>query len=128
MLPYEDPAECLASLQVLAERLNTAIGGAYPATRARTSYKKVGVLMIHWENDDIGVQSSQDQLASVFRTVYGYEVSRFVIPSGRSTQFAQRATRRALGDMMDELDSPNSLLIVQYSGHSGGNVNECLWR
>jgi hypothetical protein len=120
MLPYEDPAECLASLQVLAERLNTAIVGAYPATR--TSYKKVGVLMIHWENDDIGVQSSQNQLANVFST------ARFVIPSGRTTQFAQSATRRALWEMMKELDCPNSLLIVQYSGHSGGDDNECLWR
>jgi hypothetical protein len=126
MLPYEPPAQYLKSHKDLAERLNTAFGGAYAATR--TSYNKVGVLMIHWANDDIGVNASQDQSASVWRNIYGYMVSRFVIPSGRTTQFAQSETRRALCDMMKELDCPNSLLIVQYSGHSGGGNNECLWR
>jgi hypothetical protein len=126
MLPYEAPPEYLETLQNLEEQLNKAIGGAYAASR--TSYQKVSVLMMHWENDDLGVVASQAELATVFRTVYGFEVSRFVIPSQRTTQYAQRKTVSALESMIEELDMPNSLFIVQYSGHSGGNNNECYWR
>jgi hypothetical protein len=126
MLPYEAPPEYLETLKNFEEQLNKAIGGAYAT--GRTSYQKVGVLMMHWENDDICVDASQDQLATVFREIYGFDVCRFVIPSRRTTKYAQRKTTSALLSMMEKLDEPNSLFIVQYSGRSGGDNNECHWR
>ncbi|KAA8911415.1 hypothetical protein FN846DRAFT_887857 [Sphaerosporella brunnea] len=122
MHPFEHSIEYLASLQDLETKLNRAIAGAYPA--ASTFYAKVGVLFFRWANDDIGVEPAEDRLAWVLQNIYGYEVSRVVIPSDHNSK---RMVIGALLDMINEYDKPNSLSIVIYSGHARGNANQCLW-
>ena len=88
------------------------------------AYAAVYVLLLSWENDDLGVCTEIDQLAAVFGQAYDFWVERSLIPDKEP----DGALEETLKSFVKKYESPRSLLIVYYGGH--GALNEArlaLW-
>ena len=82
----------------------------------RYHYKRVGVLIFCWEEDDLGVAKEIELLRRVFSTAYNFPDCRVIkIPSVDSHSF----TGDVLATAKRTYSSPESLLIVYYGGHGG---------
>lgn len=110
-------------LDALATTLNQALSAAFPRPSG-SRYSDVSVLLLSWENDDLGVATEISELDSVFRTVYRYRTDQWRIPSIQP----HIALLRRILDSVIESASSDRLLIVYYGGH--GYMNEqrdCVW-
>ncbi|KAL9107905.1 MAG: hypothetical protein Q9227_007227 [Pyrenula ochraceoflavens] len=110
---------------------NDAFHGAFPVSNS-PRYSKGVVLLLQWEDDDLGVGKQLSQLKDVFENAYRFETESFLIPSQRpDAKLSQRVY-----DFRDKHcphdqapDTPRPLLIVYYGGHSDRtNNNLCQWR
>jgi chromosome segregation ATPase len=81
-------------------------------TRHDSRYKKVKVLLVRWESDDLKVHKELDKLEQVFTTHYDYKVSRYSIPDDEPARALSGRVEKFIGD-----SSPTTLLIFCYSGH-----------
>ncbi|KAI0969523.1 hypothetical protein F4678DRAFT_463309 [Xylaria arbuscula] len=77
-------------------------------------YKNVIVLLISWEEHDLGdeITEATNHYTSMFQSLYNYKVWTFKIPS--------RKPHLALTSelvMLAEQDSPETLFIIWYDGH-----------
>ncbi|KAL9004727.1 MAG: hypothetical protein Q9188_002454 [Gyalolechia gomerana] len=107
----------------LCQTLNRALSAAFPRS-SRSRYCDVYVLLISWENDDLGVATEIDELEVLFRHMYQYRTDQWKIPSTKS----HNAVVRRIMQSLDEFESSDKLLIVYYGGH--GYMNEdrqCVW-
>ena len=101
----------LESFGEFFEQLNRAAKAALPQVPRR--HARVHVLLLRWEEDDLGTEKEIDDLEEVFRDLYHYETERYVIPSDDSTlQLEDR-----LNDFRRAHDSEANLLILYYGGH-----------
>jgi hypothetical protein len=99
-------------IKSVAERLQEAVDAAWP-TRGHNQYSRVYVLMLYWEEDDLGVAEEVWALQNIFMTSYYYSVRVFEIPSAKPTTRLQTRIAEFL-----KHDGPNTLLIVYYAGHA----------
>jgi len=77
-------------------------------------YKAVHVLLLQWEEDDLGVFHVMYKLMAVFKTLLGFEsVEFFSIPSKRSYE----ALETRLQGFKQKYSFEKNLLIVYYAGH-----------
>ena len=77
-------------------------------------YKTVHVLLLVFEDDDLGVSSEVDQLLQVFKKDLNVTTSKkFLIPS--KAPFA--VLEKALCTWKEFFSRPESLLIVYFAGH-----------
>lgn len=98
------------SLQQLTTDLSTAVD---QAIRHRPC-SRVVVLALHWANDDLGVEVLESQLLNVFRQIYNFEVSTYVIPIvGTELQLANTLDRWFTNNQGEGV-----LRIAVYSGHA----------
>jgi len=82
------------------------------------------VLLLSWEDDNLGVLNEIDELDDVFRRIYHFEVERWKIPSKRS----HNTLAAKLLAFLDEYESKETLLIVYYGGHGSMNDDrQCVW-
>lgn len=88
----------------------------------RKPYLKVAVLMMHWDNDDIGVVALEDALGDTFATLYNFVVEKYQIPHqpqqpnqliNPTLNLIQRTSQFSGTHAGD-----NHLLIYVYSGHA----------
>ncbi|KAL8711948.1 MAG: hypothetical protein Q9220_003644 [cf. Caloplaca sp. 1 TL-2023] len=80
-------------------------------------YKKVTVLMMHWDNDDMGVNAQERELAHIFTDVYNFTVESYLIPTtGKGGPAIYAAMHVA--NFVKEHQGPQNLLIIVYSGHA----------
>ena len=91
-----------------------------------SKYRRVQVLLVQWEDEDLGVDEEVGKLEAVFSCDYpkGYNflTQRYSIPNDnpevqlllRLLDFREGATDK-------------DLLIVYYAGHAGGSAQECIW-
>ena len=89
----------------------------------KTGYKRVGVLFLTWEEDDMQCKETEvDSLNKVFADKFNFETDYFQIPSERW----QTGLMRKVHDFMWNYDSPDSLAIMYYGGHGylGKETNE----
>jgi len=71
------------------------------------------VLLLRWEDDDVGTEKEISDLEELFRAVYHYATERYLIPSDDpTTQLEYR-----LNDFRRASDNGTSLLIIYYGGH-----------
>lgn len=82
-------------------------------------YATVAVLVMFWQDDDLGVFEEIKQLSSLFSNVYNFTVRQFVIPSYR----AEAALTRGVGDFVYEFGGDDSLIILYYGGHGDPDRN-----
>lgn len=104
--------EHVPSIDKFAEDLQAAIGAAWPKRR-RSRYEKARVLLLSWEDDNLGVYREMDHLEDVFSNLYRFDVQSFKIP--RKT--AGKATTSRILSFLED-DGPETLFIVYYAGHA----------
>ncbi|KAL8760681.1 MAG: hypothetical protein Q9184_003150 [Pyrenodesmia sp. 2 TL-2023] len=113
-------------------QINEAIQRGLPNAQEQSKYRKVGVLMMHWSNDDLGTVPLETELATVFDKVYNFEVETYVIPAypppgpKLNVIFSRR-----LKDFVRKYEGPQSLMIYVYSGHADAGppplYDACNW-
>ena len=104
--------EHIPGIETFAEDLQVAINAAWP-TRHKSRYEKVHVLLLSWDNDNLGVEYEIRRLQYVFTHLYRFDVEEFKIP--RKTP--GKATVARVSNFL-ESDAAGSLLIVYYAGHA----------
>lgn len=102
----------LKDLEKFGHCLEEAANAAFP--RGLSRYNEVHVLLLSWEDDNLGVIEEVLELQGVFRHVYLYDVEEWKIPSTHS----YKALRKQISRFLDEFEQPNSLLIVYYAGRT----------
>lgn len=107
----------------LSDILNQSLSAAFPrATRSR--YHDVYVLLLSWEDDDLGVESEINELDYVFENVYRYRTDQWRIPTSKS----HNALVRRVMEALEEAEARNVLLVVYYGGHGYMNDDRhCVW-
>ncbi len=91
---------------------NKTLEGHY--RHGKTGYKRVGVLFLSWEEDDMQCKATEvDELRNLFDKEFNYETDYFLIPKDRW----QTALQKRIADMFYEYDSPDCLTIIYYGGH-----------
>ena len=110
-------------VQALGKVLTEAGNAAFP-NRGRSRYKEAHVLLLSWEDDDLGVIDEVNDLQDVFRQSYNYETEVWKIPGTRSHN--SLATR--ILQLLADHEARDSLLIVYYGGHGLMNDDrQCIW-
>jgi len=97
-------------------------------TTAPRRYDAVYVLLVSWEDDDLGTVTEIDDLDELFRETYHYTTKRRTIPSIDS----YNSLECTIVNFRQEYDSPDNLLIFYYGGHGVGEGalnpdNESIW-
>jgi hypothetical protein len=82
------------------------------------------VLLLRWEEDEMGVQYELDDLAKTFKSIYGFDTETWLIPIAKS----HRALMSKASQMVDEFGKAGDLLIVYYAGHGLMSASrQALW-
>jgi Caspase domain len=107
--------EHISSIKHLAADLDKAVKAVWPR-RQDLRYTQVQVLLIRWEDDDLGVVTEVQELKHVFQHIYNYSVETYDIPS----VMPQRTLNRRIQEFLkyDERNGDETLLIVYYAGHA----------
>ncbi len=94
------------------DRLRTSVTNFFP--NDTYIYKEVHVLLLSWEDDDLGVIAEVAELEKVFRKDYGYHtVRKWEIPSLKPYSTLEDELYRFRKDH----SSKDNLLIIYYAGH-----------
>ena len=110
-------------IETFGKVLNNAAAAAFPRSRF-SRYCDVYVLLLSWEDDDLGVEGEIDDLEAAFRDIYRYRVGRWKIPRSRSHNALVHQIIQALGDF----ESNDKLFITYYGGHGFMNDDrQCVW-
>lgn len=105
------------SIHDFTKELQTAITASWP-TRSSPGYSKyaaVKVLLISWEEDDLGVEVEVDLLGQLLENVYSYEVEKWKIPSMNSFDALDEQVRASAKAIRS---NPSSLFVLYYAGHA----------
>ena len=91
-----------------------------------SKYHRVQVLLVQWEDEDLGVDEEVGKLEAVFSCGlpkgYNFHTQRYSIPNDDPEDSLTRCLLDFRKGATDE-----DLLIVYYAGHAGGNAQECFW-
>ncbi|KAL8922231.1 MAG: hypothetical protein Q9208_005310 [Pyrenodesmia sp. 3 TL-2023] len=120
------------NLHAVVRKISEAVQRGLPNAQEQSKYRKVGVLMMHWSNDNLGVAPLESELAKVFSEVYNFAVESYVIqadpPPGPPLG---GLFNRRLWEFVDRYQGPQSLMIYVYSGYADGRpapcAKECIW-
>jgi hypothetical protein len=107
--------EHIPTIEHLAADLKEAVKAVWPR-RLDIRYTQAHVLLIRWEDDDLGVLSEIRDLEQVFQHFYNYNVETYDIPN----TMPQRALNQRVQEFLkyDEKNGDETLLIVYYAGHA----------
>ncbi|KAH8766234.1 hypothetical protein BGZ57DRAFT_798548 [Hyaloscypha finlandica] len=105
----KDISEFARTLEISANR-------AFP-NRGLTRYKRVEVLLLRWEEDELQVEWELNDLAKVFRA-YNFNTETWLIPTESPYMKMMSKALQFVGDHQSE----DTLLIVYYGGHA--KINE----
>ena len=91
-----------------------------------SKYRNVQVLLVQWEDEDLGVDDEVAKLDAVFSSThprgYNYHTQRFSIPNeDPEDRLAIRLLEFRKGATAEDL------LILYYAGHAAGSAQECIW-
>ncbi|KAK3296438.1 uncharacterized protein B0H64DRAFT_417841 [Chaetomium fimeti] len=103
----------MADFSSFLSQLTDAVSAAWP-DRFATRYRKVKVLLMSWDKDDLGLETEVRNLESVFRGLYHYDTEYWKIPSRRSAV----EVSRKVADLVDAHGQEGNLLILYYGGHA----------
>ena len=87
--------------------------------RQHSRYEKTYVLLLSWEEDDLGVFTEIKRLRHVFEDRYHYFVDCYSIPSAKP----DTALKGRVFEFLKHYDSKNALLIVYYAGHGTSSLS-----
>lgn len=122
------PPKKLKYAEVKAQ-LRQAAKDAFPPNEGHPAkYKHVTAVLLHFDNDDMGVAGQENELAKTFETEYEFDVTRILLP-GKNIPKADlpeevvSATVKKLRQQ-GALEK-NCLVILVFSGH-GLIINDTL--
>lgn len=127
--PASHAHDHLDSFEEFFGQFNQAANSSIP--KLPRTYSDVFVLLLRWEDDDLGTESELDDLEDIFRNIYHYNTERYLIPSNvPSKELEYRLISFRLAH--DNKDGTN-LLIMYYGGHgsvrySTAGGSESIWR
>lgn len=101
-------------LSSFAKALEDSATKAFPNLGGSQRYRKVVVLLLHWDSDDLFVLPEVEDLERCFREDYNFETEMFTIPSGN----AHLDLMLKVGALIKDHESTDTLLIVYYGGHA----------
>jgi hypothetical protein len=104
--------EHIPSIEKFVDDLQIAINAAWP-TRKKSNYENVHVLLLSWEDDNLGVEQEIKRLRHIFANLYRFDVQEYQIPRKKPGKAAISRVSSFL-----ELDDRGTLLIVYYAGHA----------
>ncbi|KAL8691519.1 MAG: hypothetical protein Q9224_004157 [Gallowayella concinna] len=114
--------------EAATQEIHKAIQRGLPS--AAPDYDTIAVLMIHWDNDNLGVQPLEHALAEVFKTTYHFNVETYVMQAYAKTSALHRMHSRLI-NFAAKYQGPKSLFIYVYSGHADSGPyppgDQCLW-
>ncbi|KAI1111309.1 hypothetical protein F5Y14DRAFT_443390 [Nemania sp. NC0429] len=98
----------------LVQQVGKRVENAWGKRNNPSRYQHVIVLLVHWEEHDLGdsIDECVRKYESMFENLYHYEVWRIKLP-GRSQHEAMAKNLLELASR----DSPESLFIIWYDGH-----------
>ncbi|KAG4439224.1 hypothetical protein IFR05_005315 [Cadophora sp. M221] len=108
--------EHIPDIAHLAADLQVAINAGW-SRRHDIRYSKVQVLLLKWQDDDLGVETELKDLGHVFADLFHFGVDIFDIPSDKP----DKALKRRVFDFLDN-DGDETLLILYYAGHATSNI------
>jgi hypothetical protein len=114
----------VADIDLVAAQINAAVQAGW-ATRHEIRYSKAYVLVLFWEQDDLGVHTEINELRDVFEERYHFKVQEYKIPSRKPHRSVMNRVEKFL-----DLESKETMLIVYYAGHAkrGRQSNEAsIW-
>jgi hypothetical protein len=76
-------------------------------------YTHVNVLLLYWEEDDLGCQKELKKLTGILEEHFHYAVHTFVIPTRRS----QALLQREISEFVLKYSLESTLTIIYYAGH-----------
>lgn len=104
--------------------VNDAVKSAFPNKKKKPRYTSVYVLLVSWEEDNLGVEKEIAELRGVFKTAYNFNTDLFKIPSIK----AQRSLTQRLITFIEDHESRDTLLILYYGGHGCiDDTRSCVW-
>ena len=110
---------------------NQAFQGAFPPHRQPRN-TAASVLMLYWEDDDLGVASEVAMMQEVFDQSYRFETERWQIPNEKPTWKLSNKIHQWKDHYCEDGTCPGKplpLLILYYGGHAEHSVrNICKWR
>ena len=118
--------------QDFADTANAAMQMIYPVQQPQ-KYGRVGVLLLSFTEDDLGVMRDIEPLEDIFKNVYHYETKTFSIPPNRSFSALSTELNDFIYEYCPEDHEPSDqlpLLIVYYAGNvaePATDENKCLW-
>ena len=101
--------EHIPRIETFAE---AAVNALWPS-RDRGRYTEVHVLLLSWEEDNLGVETEVRRLGGVFSNLYRFDVQEFRIAHKTPGKVTTTEVSKFLGN-----DGPERLLIVYYAGHA----------
>jgi hypothetical protein len=102
----------VSTIEDVGASLESAIQAVW-SDRDKIRYSRVLVLLLSWEEDDLGVESELNRLQEVFVGIYHFTVERFRIPSLKSAIEVHRRVMEFVGK-----DEVETLRILYYGGHA----------
>ncbi|KAH8161133.1 hypothetical protein CIB48_g7109 [Xylaria polymorpha] len=97
-----------------AKALEDSAARAFPNRGSSQRYRKVYVLLLHWDSDDLFVLPELEDLEICLQQDYNFETERFTIPSSN----AHLDLMLKIGAMIKDYESTDTLLVVYYGGHA----------
>ncbi|KAI1110243.1 hypothetical protein F5Y14DRAFT_367133 [Nemania sp. NC0429] len=97
-----------------AKALEDSAARAFPNRGGSQRYRKVCVLLLHWDSDDLFVLPELEDLGKCFQEDYNFETEKFTIPSSN----AHLDLMLKVGALIKDHESADTLLIVYYGGHA----------
>ena len=92
------------------------------ASRPKSPYNSVKVLLLQWEEDNLKVNDEVTELDKVLHNKCNFNTQPWKIPS---VDPEDALIRRILDFKKGK--SAGDLLILYYGGHAGGNPEQCIW-
>ncbi|KAL8754111.1 MAG: hypothetical protein Q9199_004578 [Rusavskia elegans] len=99
--------------------------GHYQPQRTKY-YNAVTVLMLLWQDDDLGCLAEVKQFSASLQSHFGYKVQLFFIPSIRP----EASLCRAISDFLYDYGSSGNLVMLFYAGHGDpdlGGERQAVW-
>lgn len=106
----------MADFSSFLSHLSDAVSAAWPSGFP-TRYRRVKVLLMSWDKDDLDLHDQIRSLESVFRGLYHYDTEYWKIPSRRSAV----ELSRKVANLVDAHGQEGNLLVLYYGGHARPN-------
>ena len=78
-------------------------------------YSRVIALLVHWEEDDLGVVAEIKELEEMLRDTYHFDVESWTIPTVKRCYMT---LARKIDSILVNYDTQDSLFILYYGGHA----------